>query len=188
MKKILLVFLFCAGIFSLYGQDSICSGLEKSLVLELINQQFGMLVSPESDHLVGNFASVDLAEAEVNFAGNVVFNNGSVLGVKASGGITDGLLPIFSNTELNSFFGLDLRYNFLDFQKKSIIYDNAAYHAYNSKKEKIMHDYRLKQIEIENEKQKNDLCISIDSLNYEIAKKEKSIGKQIGRASCRERV
>lgn len=177
MKKILLVFLFCTGIFSLYGQDSICSGLERPLVLELINRQFATLVSPGSDHLIGNFASVDLAEAEVNFAGNVVFNNGSVLGVKASGGITDGLLPIFSNTGLNSFFGLDLRYNFLNFQKKSIIYDNAAYHTYNSKKEKILHDYRLKQIEIENEKQKNDLFISIDSLNHEIAKKEKSIGK-----------
>ena len=76
--------------------------LEKPLVKKFINQQFGDLINPQSSNNIGNFASLDLKEAEVNFAGNVIFNNGSILGIKASGAVSDGFLSVFNSNKLNA--------------------------------------------------------------------------------------
>jgi hypothetical protein len=159
----------------IFGQDSTKVGLERPQVKRLINQQFANLINPQSSNIIGNFASIDLKEAEVNFAGNIVFKNGSILGFKAKGGATDGFLPIFSNSELNSKVGLDVQYNFLDFKKKSIQYYDDDQIKLQKQKQKIRQDYALKTIDIEYGNLENELKIEINKIENEIKKKIKSI-------------
>jgi len=159
------------------GQDSTIIGLKRPIVKRLINQQFANLINPQSNNIIGNFASIDLKEAEVNFASNIVFKNGSILGVRANGGVTDGFLPVFSNSELNSKFGLDVQYNFLDFKKKSIQYYNDDFIKHQKQKLKITQEYELKTIEIEQGNLENELKIEINKIESEIEKKKKSINE-----------
>src|SRR5690606_21920546 len=105
------------------------------------------------------------------------FKNGSILGVRANGGVTDGFLPVFSNSELNSKFGLDVQYNFLDFKKKSIQYYNDDFIKHQKQKLKITQEYELKTIEIEQGNLENELKIEINKIESEIEKKKKSINE-----------
>src|SRR5690606_2314918 len=89
--------------------------------------------------------------------------------------VTDGFLPIFSNSELNSKFGLDVQYNFLDFKKKSIQYYNDDFIKLQKQKQKIRQDYALKTIDIEQGNLENELKIEITKIDSEIKKKTKSI-------------
>jgi hypothetical protein len=175
MKHFIIILLLLILSQISFGQDSTKIGLEKPQVKRLINQQFANLINPQSNNIIGNFASIDLKEAEVNFAGNIVFKNGSILGVKAKGEVTDGFLPIFSNSELNSKFGLDVQYNFLDFKKKSIQYYNDDFVKLQKQKQKIRQDYALKTIEVEQGNLENELKIEITKIDSEIKKKTKSI-------------
>jgi hypothetical protein len=170
MKKIIII-LTIANIFAsqLFAQDCKTKGLEKPLVKKFINQQFGNLINPQSNNNIGNFASLDLKEAEVNFGGNIIFNNGSILGIKAKGAVSDGFLPVFSNDKLNTKLGLDIQYNFLDFKKKSIIYDNSTCEKYQALRKKVENDYELKKIEIEKGQKKILLQIEIDKTTKQIS-------------------
>ena len=172
-----LIILFSSQLLS---QDSITQGLEKPFVKKLINQQFGNLITPQSNNNIGNFASIDLKEAEVNFAGNMVFKNGSILGIKAKGGVSDGLLPIFSNTKLNTNFGIDVQYNFLDFAKKSIKYYNSSYAAVQNKIKLIKHEYDIRRIEIEREYKKTRLIIGIATEEKRIASLKRKLSTLSG--------
>lgn len=142
--------------------------LEKPLVKKFINQQFGNLINPQSNNIIGNFASLDLKEAEVNFAGNIIFNNGSILGIKARGAVSDGFLSVFNNNKLNTKLGIDIQYNFLDFKNKSIIYDHSTSEKYHALKVKVQQDYELKKIEIEKEQKKILLQIDIQKVTNQI--------------------
>jgi hypothetical protein len=170
MKKLVII-LTIANIFAsqLFAQDCKTEGLEKPLVKKFINQQFGNLINPQSNNNIGNFASLDLKEAEVNFGGNIIFNNGSILGIKVKGAVTDGFLPVFSNDKLNTKLGLDIQYNFLDFKKKSIIYDNSTCEKYQALRKKVENDYELKKIEIEKGQKKILLQIDIDKTTKQIS-------------------
>lgn len=176
MKRIITILTF-ASIYAgqLFAQDCKTKGLEKPLVKKFINQQFGNLINPQSNNNIGNFASLDLKEAEVNFGGNIIFKNGSILGIKAKGAVTDGFLPVFSNDKLNTKLGLDIQYNFLDFKKKSIIYDNSTCEKYLTLKKKVENDYEIKKIEIENGQKKILLQIEIENLNKQVASLENNL-------------
>ncbi|HAN19556.1 MAG: hypothetical protein A2X13_15070 [Bacteroidetes bacterium GWC2_33_15] len=141
----------------------------------LIYKEFANLINPESNNIIGNFASIDAKDAELNFAGNIVFKNGSILGIKANGGITDGLLSIFSNTEFNTKFGADVQYNFLFHKKKTIEYFRSEYLKYKKQEGKLKQEYKIKKIELEHENAKNELNIEIVKIQSEIKKKEKAI-------------
>ncbi len=176
MKRIILITLLTSLTLLAKSQSKIDSTikksdperLEKPLVKKFINQQFGNLINPQSNNIIGNFASLDLKEAEVNFAGNIIFNNGSILGIKARGAVTDGFLSVFNNNKLNTKLGIDLQYNFLDFKRKSIIYDNATSEKYQALKAKVQQDYELKKIEIEQGQKKILLQIDIQKVTNQI--------------------
>jgi hypothetical protein len=169
IRIILILIIVALSINPLSAQDCNTTGLEKPLVKKFINQQFGNLISPQSNNIIGNFASLDLKDAEASFAGNIVFNRGSILGIKAKGAVTDGLLPIFSNNRLISHFGLEIQYNFLDFKKgKKIFYDHFDCEKYMVQKKKIEHDYELKSIEAKNDQEKIFLQIEIEKVEKQI--------------------
>jgi hypothetical protein len=169
IRAINILIIVTISIQSLLAQDCNTAGLEKPLVKKFINQQFGNLISPQSNNIIGNFASLDLKDAEASFAGNIVSKKGSILGIKVRGAVTDGLLPVFSNNRLNSNLGLEVQYNFLDFsKKKKIYYDHFDCEKYIARKRKIEHDYELKKIEIGNEQEKILLQIEIEKADKQI--------------------
>lgn len=180
--KQLLIILTVSTIFinQLFAQDCKTKGLDKPLVKKFINQQFGNLINPQSNNNIGNFASLDLKEAEVNFGGNLIFNNGSILGIKAKGAVSDGFLPVFSNDKLNTKLGLDIQYNFLDFKKKSIIYDKSTCEKYQALRKKVENDYELNKIEIEKGQKKILLQIEIDKTTKQISTLEAKLSTLTG--------
>lgn len=181
MKQVITILtIACISASQLFAQDCKTKGLEKPLVKKFINQQFGNLINPQSNNNIGNFASLDLKEAEVNFGGNIIFKNGSILGIKAKGGVSDGFLPVFSNDKLNTKLGLDIQYNFLDFKKKSIIYDNSTCEKYQTLKKKVENDYELKKIEIEKSQKKILLQIDIEKTTKQISTLETKLSTLTG--------
>lgn len=176
MKQEFTLILMLAFILKGFGQVQDTSiHFDQKLVKRLINKEFANLINPESSNIIGNFASFDTKDAKLDFAGNVVFNNGSILGIKANGGITDGLFSIFSNTEFNTKFGADVQYNFLFHKKKTIEYFHSEYLKYKEQQGKINQEYEIKKIELEQESAKNELNIEIIKIQSEIKKKEKEI-------------
>lgn len=169
MKRLIIILtITIVSVSQLSAQDCKTIGLEKSLVKKFINEQFGNLINPQSNNNIGNFASFDLKEAEVDFAGNLIFNNGSILGIKATGAVTDGFLPIFSNDKLNSKLGINIQYNFLNFKKKSIIYDNLTCEKYHTLRKNVENEYEQKKIEIEKSQKKIFLQIEIEKSQKKI--------------------
>lgn len=146
----------------LYAGECDTCGLERTLVKRIVNEQFGNLISPHSNNNIGNFASLDLKEGEVSFLGSFIFNNGSILGFKFKGAVTDGFFPVFSNSKLNSKLGMDVQYNLLDLNK-SIIYNNSSCQKYKESKRKIVSDSIIKRYEIENNLKKKLFLIEIDT-------------------------
>lgn len=170
MKRLITILtIVCIATIQLFAQDCKTKGLEKPLIKKFIHQQFGNLINPQSNNNIGSFASLDFKEAEVNFGGNIIFKNGSILGIKAKGAVTDGFLPVFSNDKLNSKLGLDIQYNFLDFKRKSIIYDNSTCEKYQTLRTKVEQDYKIKKIEIEKRQKKILLQIDIEKITKQIS-------------------
>ena len=181
MKRLITILIIvCISISQSFAQDCKTKGVEKPLVKKFINQQFGNLINPQSNNNIGSFASLDLKEAEVNFGGNIIFKNGSILGIKAKGAVTDGFLPVFSNDKLNSKLGIDIQYNFLDFKRKSIIYDNSTCEKYQTLRKKFDQDYEIKKIEIEKGQKKILLQIDIDKTKKQISTLEEKLSTLTG--------
>ena len=47
----------------------------------------------------------------MKFAGNIFLTKGSMLGIKASGGISEGILPLINGAEVSPSIGLEVDYN-----------------------------------------------------------------------------
>lgn len=184
MKQEFTLILLLALCLKGYGQVQDTSiHFNQKLVKRLIYKEFANIINPESNNLIGNFASIDTKDAKLDFAGNIVFKNGSILGIKANGGISDGLFSIFSNTEFNTQFGADIQYNFFFHKKKAIEYFRSDHSKYKKQEVKLNQEYKIKKIELEQENAKNELNIEIVKIQSEIKKKEKTvndIGKLIG--------
>jgi hypothetical protein len=160
LKKWMLPLIVLANVHS-YSQNCGAVGFTKDITKKLVNKEFGNLISGNSKTNIGNFASIDIKEAEVKFNGNVIFNNGSILGIKAKGAVTDGFLPIFSDSELNTNFGIDVQYNFLNMRNR-IRYDIDVCNKYNKEIRRINNEYEIKRIEITNGLQHKKLSIEAE--------------------------
>jgi hypothetical protein len=134
-------------VFSQDSQESI--GLTPKVFKKVLNQQFSNLITGQSQNSIGNFASLDLKESEVSFAGNSIFKDGSLLSVKASGAITDGFYSIFSNSKLNSKVSLDFQYNFFGLRRKSLQIDTDSLIQFHDKIDKIEYKYKVKKLLID---------------------------------------
>lgn len=131
------------------AQDTLEIGYNPYLYKKLINKEFANLISPQSKNILGNFASIDFEKSEINFAGNYIFENGSILGIKANGSSSDGILPIFSNSKFNSKIGLDIQYNLMDLSKKVLYYQTDNYKKYTTARRNLINQYELKYNQIQ---------------------------------------
>lgn len=148
MKQIFLSLFFFVLIQSAFGQVGEKIGLDPKTFKKTLNQQFSNLITGLSTNSIGNFASVDLKDAEVSFGGSSIFKNGSVLTIKAAGGVTDGLYSIFTNSKLNSQVSLDVKYHFLTLSKQQLNYNFDSLVVYNASSAAIERDYRAKDLAI----------------------------------------
>ncbi|WP_343690476.1 hypothetical protein [Chitinophaga sp.] len=160
LKRYGLIVLFFTLQVSLYGQGSINFDAfkvdndghkklnDENSFKRLINEQFSALITGSTKNSLGNFASVDLADASVSLAGNLIAKNGSIFTVKANGGTTDGFFAIFDNSKLNTQVAIDLQYNFLSLDQQQLQFNTDSADAYNGSINKIAYDYHLKKIEL----------------------------------------
>ena len=106
---------------NLIAQDTIDSALFR----KLLKKEFAKIYTPETGNGVGNYASYDVVNSKVDFSGNIIFKKdipflgrslstaGNILSIKANGGISDGVVGLFSNNKWNNNVGLDVQYNFI---------------------------------------------------------------------------
>lgn len=128
------------------GQVTEQKGLDDTAFKRILNQQFTNIVTGQNRTTLANFAALDLKEPEVTFAGSFVNNKGYVLGVKASGGVKDGLFSFFNNSKLNTKVSLEFNINILNKDKAVLAWDNASIEKYEKQKEDLFKKYRLKEI------------------------------------------
>ena len=134
--------------------DDADKGLPANVFRRVLNQQFTNLITGQTKNSIGNFAAFDIKDAEVSFAGNCLINSKtegkkiSVLTVKASGGITDGIFEIFDNNTLNTQVALDLQLNFLRPTNNALLYYDTSAQAYFKKQKQIMDEDALRQLAI----------------------------------------
>jgi hypothetical protein len=76
----------------------------------LLNREFTKIVTGKSFSNLGNFASVSSDAKTLTVGGNLIKKE-SVLGFELSGGATEGILKLINNEELNSNFGIDIKYH-----------------------------------------------------------------------------
>lgn len=163
----------CLKAFGQVQDTSIC--FDQKLVKRLVYKEFANLINPESNNIIGNFASIDTKDAELTFAGNVIFKNGSILGIKANGGISDGLFSIFSDTKFNTKFGADVQYNFLFHKKHTIQYFRSEHSKYKKQIDNANQEYEIKKIEMDYENAINEQNIKIVKIQSEIKRKQNAI-------------
>ncbi len=87
--------------------------VSKPIIQQLTYREFTRIYFPSVTNGFGNYASIDLSDTKVTFAGNIVSKNGDVIGLKANGGVSDGVASVFSSNKWNSEFSFDLSYNLL---------------------------------------------------------------------------
>lgn len=169
-KVFINLFLCIACGLNSHGQK--CNtGLGKDSIKVIINEQFGNLINQESTTSIGNFASLDLKEASVNFNGNIIFKSGYVLGLKVKGAVEDGFLPIYNNDKLNTDFGIEVQLNMLTFNQ-NLRYENIECEKYYAAIQKINNEYEIKRVEILQEMQKNILQSEMQTISKKISNLE----------------
>lgn len=126
----------------IYSQEHKFKKLSDIQFKEIINQEFGTLMASQSRSDIGNFAGLDFKEAEASFSGNIVLKNAAILGVKLEGGTTDGFLPIFTSTKLNSKIGAQLQFSFL-VRERGLTYENLSFEDVEKKKKELLRQNTL---------------------------------------------
>jgi hypothetical protein len=124
-------------------------GIPNAMLKRLLNQQLASLLSPQSSAIVGNFAAIDIKEAEASFAGTTVFESGTLLGIKLRGGAAEGLLPIIQDQATNAKLGVDVQLNFFGPRRRdTLIYDVVSCEKYWSERHRIEREFAAKQMDI----------------------------------------
>jgi len=110
-------------------------------------------MNPDANYSIGNIASFDVKDAEYNFAGNVFLSKRSILGLKAKGGILDGVSSIFNNNKFNSKFGGSIQINILgESGNNSIDYLGEEFTKYEDNLFKVETQLLIDSIEFVNKK------------------------------------
>jgi len=165
-----LIFLSTGSLLAQQTDTTVQIGLKPKVFAKILNQQFSGLVTGQSKNAIGNFASLDVKDAELSFAGNSILKNGSVFGIKATGGVTDGLFEIFSASKLNTQVGMDFQYHFLALKNKSLTYYEDSYRQQQMKERKIRNESALRIAFIESNQVKDSLERAIEDIGVKLTK------------------
>lgn len=117
------------------------------------------VINPIMGTTIGNFATLDLQKSEAKVSNSIMFNDFSIFNIDVNGGVTEEILPIFTEKKLNQKIGINLTYNFnVKLPSILVAYDTLEY--VKSKKEEIKYAYELA-------KQK----VNLNQDSFELAKK-----------------
>lgn len=142
MKKntYLLVVLICLSFIS-RAQDSgdHQEEIRESLTAEefgkALTSQLSVLLSGQENNSLGNFASVDIVDAELKFSPSFILRNGNLITAELKAGITDGISPIFSNNKLNTNISFEIAMNLGNpYSRKTLSFNSTKWDIYKGLK------------------------------------------------------
>ncbi|MBL7810235.1 MAG: hypothetical protein JNN28_20605 [Saprospiraceae bacterium] len=127
-----------------HGQDSL-----KTLVSirQALNEQFSEIVTGQPGAGAGNYASLDLKDPAVTFSVNHLSKEGHIFGIKATGGVSDGLFSIFNNSKFNTGVSFEGQMHLLELEGQKVSYDNKSWEEYLANRAVIEEKHRVKAIE-----------------------------------------
>lgn len=114
--------------------------IDQELFKSLIGNQFTRILTGYS-LIPGNYAALDVKDAQLTGSGFVSTGSNSLLTFRLSGGVTEGVASLFSDSKANPNVGVELKHNFLNPRGiKSIVTSNES-HSALEKKIQMWYDY-----------------------------------------------
>lgn len=113
--------------------------INTTLLKRLLKREFTQIYGPETKNGIGNYASLEPNSSSVAFSGNIVRKNDAI-SIKASGGVSDGMLSLFSNNKWSNNIGLDVQYNMFLKNKRgwnTVSLNAKEYQYYEDERSKI---------------------------------------------------
>jgi hypothetical protein len=101
-----------------------------TLITKILKNEFGNIVTNETKTNLGNFASIDIKEAKMKVAGNIFLSKGSILGIKASGGVSEGASALMNGTKVSPSIGIELDYSIYTGRKREFGTDKSILDVY----------------------------------------------------------
>jgi len=127
-------------------------------IKRVLREQFTALVTGQSNYSFGNFAAIETKDAAISFGGSVtVDSSANVFNIKISGGASDGVSSLFTNSKINSNVGISLQYNRFINNNKSFSYFHDSFVDHKLKEQEIMNDYKMALIEIQNDSERKKI-------------------------------
>ena len=155
MKYIFCIVMLIPGVLIIpvmAQSDSVSNQNNKGLTEEefnrVLNLQFRNLITGQSNNSFGSYASVDINESSATFAPTFPFKKGHILSTRIKGGVTDGFLPVFKNSSLNTNVSFGAGYHFLLRQKQSLTYSSKKLRDINKKRTEIMETFSKDSLKI----------------------------------------
>ncbi|MES2522651.1 MAG: hypothetical protein V4617_08145 [Gemmatimonadota bacterium] len=97
----------------------------------------------------GSYAALDLKEADVTFAATSAIKPGAVVGVKASGGVADGILAAISNQDVGGKFGVSVQVHLLRAPGTGVEFIEFSCGAMEAARRKARDAHGIRALEIE---------------------------------------
>lgn len=135
---------------------------------KLIQTSFSKLITSQSTNSVGSYAGFDIEKTDVTFNTSFILKNGNIINGKMSGGITDGMYSLFSNSKLNTNIAFEFQYHFFNNKNTRVLCyykadlekqretDNKINNDWNEANDKINNNFEVNTLILENEKLTNE--------------------------------
>jgi len=111
----ILIVSYCNVLFSQDTEPTITNKADitysDTLIAKILKNEFGNIVTNETNTNLGNYAAIDIKDAKMKVAANIFLSKGSMLGIKASGGVSEGISPLINGLKVSPSIGLELDYN-----------------------------------------------------------------------------
>ncbi len=155
------------------------TGLPFNVYQSLLRRQFASIANPQGNVVVGNFASLDTKDGEITFAGSGVVADRSILGVKAHGAGSDGILNLVSESRISKKVGADLQLSVLGLRGDSLVYDVTQLDTYCEGEKKIWIEFANRQVEVDSGYRQRTINAEIFGIGEQIKKLDEEKNKPI---------
>lgn len=139
--------LFAGTVSAQSAQQCSSEGLDPATFRRVIRESFAGLLGSSSEGLPGSYASLDIKDAAATLASTTVADRGIVVGAKASGSVSDGILTALSNQVVSPKFGAAIAVHFLSKDPTSVQFNEASCRAYYNAIRKAEATFALRTVE-----------------------------------------
>lgn len=159
MKTIICILLFSIStpfmLQAQMGSDSLTTEQFK----KFLKKEYYFLANPGENEVLSNYASLDVEDGSVEFAGTFFFDKSNpaafyhnwILSINAKGSGSEGSFPLYSGNEFTSNVGIEAQLKFPFFGKKSFLeYSSDAKTALNLKIQELEKEFQIGKIRINN--------------------------------------